>query len=202
MLELPLNTTKILVHSCCAPCSGSIIEQLNKENISCTILYYNPNIHPEAEYLKRKEEQKVLATKMNVAFVALEYAVDTWFSRIKGLENEPERGRRCSICFQMRLDKAAEYAHQNNFHLLTSTLGISRWKDMEQVNACGHKAAQKYPGLVYWAFNWRKKGGSQRMHEIARENNLYKQTYCGCVYSQKSKHQKEAACCAPQKKSS
>ena len=99
------------------------------------------------------------------------------------MEFEPERGIRCTMCFDMRFEKAAQYAHENGFHVFTSSLGISRWKDMKQINGCGHRAAEPYDDLVYWDFNWRKGGGSARMIEISKREHFYQQEYCGCAYS-------------------
>lgn len=181
------KTKTILIHACCAPCSAAIIEKLKNDGYACKIIFYNPNIHPIEEYNLRRKEQESVALKMGVAFIALEYDPERWLTLTRGLENEPERGRRCEKCFMLRLERTARYAHENNFSIFTSTLGISRWKDMEQVNNCGINAAAVYPGLEYWTYNWRKKGGSQRMDQIAKEQNLYRQNYCGCVYSRAKK---------------
>ena len=99
------------------------------------------------------------------------------------MEFEPERGIRCTMCFDMRFEKAAQYANENGFPVFTSSLGISRWKNMNQINDCGRRAAEQYPGLVYWDFNWRKGGGSARMIEISKREHFYQQEYCGCAYS-------------------
>ena len=102
---------------------------------------------------------------------------------MKGLENEPERGKRCTECFDMRFERSALYASENEFSVYATTLGISRWKDMNQINDSGHRAANKYEKVSSWDFNWRKKGGSSRMLEISKKEKFYKQEYCGCVYS-------------------
>ena len=99
------------------------------------------------------------------------------------MENEPERGIRCTMCFDMRFERTALYAHEHDFDIISSTLGISRWKNMDQINDCGTRAARKYPGMEYWTYNWRKGGGSQRMIEISKREHFYQQEYCGCVYS-------------------
>lgn len=99
------------------------------------------------------------------------------------MEYEPERGKRCSICFDMRFERTALYAYENGFKVITSSLGISRWKDMNQINESGIKAASHYDGITYWTYNWRKDGGSSRMYEIAKEENFYKQEFCGCIFS-------------------
>ncbi|MCK5295772.1 MAG: epoxyqueuosine reductase QueH [Alphaproteobacteria bacterium] len=180
-ISLPDGEKRLLLLSCCAPCSGGVITRLCDSNVDFTVLFYNPNIHPKKEYELRKQENKMFAEKKGVAFVALDYDCDNWFERIKGLENEPERGKRCSACFSMRLEKTALYAVQNGFSLFSSVLGISRYKDINQVNECGIKAASKHDGLTYWTFNWRKNNGSQFMDKISRDEKFYRQKYCGCI---------------------
>lgn len=182
-LIAPNGVKKILMHSCCAPCAGEIMEALLKSGIEYTIFFYNPNIHPRREYEIRKEENIRFAQKMNVPFVDADYDRDNWFARVKGMEWEPERGKRCTACFDMRFERTALYAHEHGFEVFTSSLGLSRWKDMEQINDCGVRTASRYPQMSYWTYNWRKFGGSQRMYEIAKREQFYKQEYCGCVYS-------------------
>ena len=182
-LELPNNGKNLLLHSCCAPCAGEIMEAIAASGIETTIYFYNPNIHPKEEYEIRKDENIRFAEKLGFNFIDADYDKDNWFERVKGFENEPERGRRCSLCFDMRFERTALFAHENKFELFTSSLGISRWKNMDQINASGHTAAQKYQKLKYWDFNWRKKGGTQRMIEISKKEKFYQQEYCGCVYS-------------------
>lgn len=182
-LQLPLNKDKLLLHSCCAPCSGEVMEALIYSEINFTIFFYNPNIHPVQEYELRKNENVEFAKKHNIPFIDADYDKDNWFSRIKGLEWEPERGKRCTACFDMRFERTALYAHENGFPLISSSLGISRWKDMKQINDSGIRAASRYPEIDYWTYNWRKGGGSERMYAIAKRENFYKQEYCGCVYS-------------------
>ena len=135
------------------------------------------------EYELRKEENKRYCQKLGFNFIDADYDKDNWFKRIKGLENEPERGERCTKCFDMRFERSALYAHENNFSLFATTLGISRWKDLDQVNNSGLRAADRYSGLNFWDFNWRKAGGSPRMIEISKREEFYQQEYCGCVYS-------------------
>jgi len=159
------------------------MEIMVASGIDLTIFFYNPNIHPRDEYEIRKQENIRFAKKMNIPFIDADYNRDHWFKRIKGLEWEPERGKRCSVCFDMRFERTALYAIEHGFKIFTSSLGISRWKDMSQINASGMRAAERYPDLIYWTYNWRKKGGSARMYEIAKRENFYKQEYCGCVYS-------------------
>ncbi|MGA0882176.1 MAG: epoxyqueuosine reductase QueH [Burkholderiaceae bacterium] len=182
-LELPNNADKLLLHSCCAPCAGELMEAFVESGINYTIFFYNPNIHPEKEYLIRKEENIRFAQKHGVPFVDADYDTDNWFARAKGMENSPERGERCTMCFDMRFERTALYAVEHGFSVMTSSLGISRWKDMNQINGSGARAVAPYEGLVYWDYNWRKGGGSQRMIEISKREQFYQQEYCGCVYS-------------------
>ena len=182
-LPLPGGHNKVLLHSCCAPCSGEVMEAMLASGIDYTIYFYNPNIHPLKEYELRKEENIRFAEKFGVPFVDADYDRDNWFERARGLEWSPERCERCTMCFDMRFERTALYAHENGFPVMTSCLGISRWKDMKQINSCGVRAAAAYPDLLYWEFNWRKGGGSARMIEISKRESFYQQEYCGCVYS-------------------
>ncbi len=183
ILELPNGASRLLLHSCCAPCSGEVMEALIASDIDFTIFFYNPNIHPLQEYETRKQENINFARKHNIPFVDADYDKDNWFARVKGLEWEPERGKRCSACFDMRFERTALYAYENGFSVISSSLGISRWKDFDQINESGVKAANRYPDITYWTYNWRKGGGAERMYVIAKRENFYKQEYCGCVYS-------------------
>lgn len=182
-LALPAGHTKLLLHSCCAPCSGEVMEALIFSEIDFSIFFYNPNIHPEKEYILRKEENIRFAEKYNIPFIDADYDKDNWFARAKGMEDEPERGIRCTMCFDMRFERTALYAYEHGFSLFSSSLGISRWKDMEQINTSGNKTAGAYPGISYWTYNWRKNNGSKRMLEISKEEEFYQQEYCGCAYS-------------------
>ncbi|MBE8190064.1 MAG: epoxyqueuosine reductase QueH [Candidatus Thioglobus sp.] len=158
------------------------MQALAAAKITTTIFFYNPNIHPQAEYELRKQENIRFAKQLKMDFIDGDYQRDLWFEKTAGQENEPERGARCSTCFDMRFEATAEYASENNFDLISSTLAISRWKDIDQINGCGHRSGAKF-GIPYWDFNWRKKGGSARMLELSKRENFYQQEYCGCVYS-------------------
>ena len=120
---------------------------------------------------------------LNIPCIDADYDKDRWFERTKGQEWEPERGARCTSCFDMRFERTALYAYENDFPVITSSLGISRWKNMDQINDCGVRAAEPYEQVSYWTYNWRKKGGSERMYHIAKKEQFYQQEYCGCVYS-------------------
>ena len=178
-LEMPGDEKKLLLHSCCAPCAGEIMEAVAASDIQTTVYFYNPNIHPQEEYEIRKDENKRFCDKLGFDFVDADYDKENWFERIKGLENEPERGKRCTQCFDMRFERSALYAHENGFKVYGTTLGISRWKNMDQINESGNRAAQRYADIDYWDFNWRKKGGSSRMIEISKREEFYQQEYCG-----------------------
>ena len=188
-LVLPQGTHRLLLHSCCAPCSGEVMEALLASGIPYAIFFYNPNIHPLKEYELRKNENIRFAEKHKVPFIDGDYDKDNWFARAKGMEMEPERGLRCTMCFDMRFERTALYAYEHGFDVITSSLGISRWKDMDQINASGVRAAAAYSNLVYWTYNWRKKGGSSRMLEISKQEKFYQQEYCGCAYSLRDNNQ-------------
>lgn len=179
--------TKLLLHCCCAPCSGAIIERTIARGILPTLFFYNPNIHPQAEYEQRKAEVVRFAIKCNVPYIDADYDPAEWFAHVRGLESEPERGARCRACFDLRLERTALYAHDNGFAVFATSLGMSRRKNLEQVNAAGFLAASRHVGLRYWDGNWRKQGGSDRAAELARQEGFYRQNYCGCVFSQRCK---------------
>jgi len=181
-LSTPNGEKRLLLHSCCAPCAGEIMEALAASDIDTTIFFYNPNIHPIEEYEIRKNENIRFAKKLGIPIIDADYERDEWFERTKGQEREPERGERCSTCFDVRFEKTAQYASDNDFDLISSTLGISRWKDMDQINYSGSRSSAPY-NIPYWDFNWRKKGGSSRMLELSKREGFYQQEYCGCVYS-------------------
>jgi epoxyqueuosine reductase len=184
-LQIPAEfaDNKVLMHSCCAPCAGDLMERMIASKIDLTIFFYNPNIHPKKEYEIRKNENIRFAEKLGIPFIDADYDVQNWFARAKGLEYSPERGERCTKCFDMRFERTALYAHENGFKVITSSLGISRWKNMEQINECGIRASKNYDGMNYWTYNWRKAGGAERMYKIAKKEEFYKQEYCGCIFS-------------------
>lgn len=174
---------KILLHSCCAPCSCGIMEKLMSQGIALTVFYFNPNIQPVSEYEKRKTENKRFADKLGIPFVDADYDVDAWLACVQGLEHEPERGLRCTECFDFRMERTASYAIENGFSTFTTSLGVSRHKNQAQVYASGLRAAAKYPGLSFWDYDWRQEGGAQRAGEISRSESFYRQRYCGCMFS-------------------
>ena len=179
----PEGTKDILLHSCCAPCAGEVMLAIQASGMQQTIFFYNPNIHPQEEYELRKNENKRFCDKISIPFIDADYDKDRWFKRVQGLEQEPERGKRCTVCFDMRFERTALYAYEHGISMISSTLGISRWKDMQQVTNAGVRAAKRYENMIYWTYNWRKQGGAPRMVELAKQENFYQQEYCGCVYS-------------------
>lgn len=183
---------KVLLHSCCAPCSAAILEWMGQNGYEPVILFYNPNIFPEEEYLRRKNEIVRYAHETGVAIVDLdgdnaggpwEQQHAGWLKCAEGLEGEPERGRRCLACFKHRLCVAADYAASHGFPLFTTTLASSRWKDIRQINEAGLYAQEQCGrGLTrFWDRNWRKGGLYERRNILARQ--FYNQQYCGCEFS-------------------
>jgi hypothetical protein len=185
-LETPNDERKVLLHVCCAVCAGEVLEALSASGLHTTVFFYNPNVHPVEEYERRKQETLRFVDKLGIASIDADYDAENWFEVVRGHEDDPERGERCQLCFDMRLSRAAACAAAHRIPLLATTLGISRWKDLEMVNAAGAQAVAPYEGVAFWDFNWRKKGGSQRMSEIARRENFYRQDYCGCVFSRRT----------------
>ena len=182
-LQAPGAADKVLLHSCCAPCAIEVMEAIVASDIELCVYFYNPNIHPRAEYDLRKDENKRFCAQKGIEFIDADYDSDNWFERVRGLENEPERGERCTVCFDMRFERTALHAFENGYSVISSSLGISRWKNMLQINACGERAAARYPAMQYWTYNWRKGGGAQRMISLSKQEAFYQQQYCGCVYS-------------------
>lgn len=182
-LELPNARKKLLLHSCCAPCSGEVMETIIASEIDLSIFLHNPNINPKKEYKLHKEENIRFEQKHKIPFIDADYDVENWFERARGMEMEPERGIRCTMCFDMRFERTALYAFENGFDVISSSLCIFRWKNMKQINDSGIRAAGKYDGIIYWTYNWRKAGGSSRMLETSKTEEFYMHEYCGCAYS-------------------
>ncbi|OGX25994.1 MAG: hypothetical protein A2Y03_07250 [Omnitrophica WOR_2 bacterium GWF2_38_59] len=155
--------------------------------IDITVFYYNPNIYPQDEYERRKKENKIFASKLKIPFIDSDYDQNIWIDQVKGMETEPERGKRCTKCFDIRMQKTAEFANKNGFNIFATSLGISRWKDLSQVNNSGINAAKAYTGLTFWDFNWRKEGGSILMYQTSEREGFYRQKYCGCLFSLESR---------------
>lgn len=183
---------RLLLHSCCAPCSSYVLEYLS-QYFEITVLYYNPNISPAKEYEMRVAEQerfiKELPTKHPVSFLAGEYCPEEFYAAVKGLENCPEGGERCGVCFELRLRKAAETAVGGGFDFFTTTLSISPLKDAERLNKIGGLLAEEY-GVSYLYSDFKKKNGYKRSTELSEQYGLYRQNYCGCVFSGKEQEKR------------
>lgn len=190
-INVPGGATTVLLHTCCAPCSSAIIECLMKNGVTPVIYYSNPNIYPLEEYLIRKNECTRYAASLGLTIIDDDYCHDEWLAHVKGLENEPERGRRCRRCFEMRLRRTARYAHENGISVVTTTLASSRWKSLEQINAAGQWAVEPYDDVAWWEQNWRKGGLSERRLEIIKQYGFYNQRYCGCEFSMTHDKDKE-----------
>lgn len=176
----------ILLHSCCGPCSSSVLELLAKY-FTVTVLWYNPNLYPEAEFDKRLDTQKQLidaiaADGVEAQLLALPWRSEDYFSRIKGLENEPEEGARCVECFKIRLEETARIAAERGFEWICTTLTVSSRKDAVVINAIGREVAAKY-GVKWLPSEFRKREGNHRSIILSEKYNLYRQEYCGCVFS-------------------
>lgn len=181
---------KILLHSCCAPCSSYVLKYLS-DYFEISVLYFNPNISPEAEYIKRIEEQKRLISEMNfrnrVTFIAGCYDPQMFYSAVKGLENEPEGGQRCHVCYELRMREAAVYASKAGFDYFATTLSISPLKNADKINEIGEKLALEY-GVAHLPSDFKKREGYKKSVELSEEYNLYRQNFCGCVFSKGEKN--------------
>lgn len=182
---------RLLLHSCCAPCSSYVLEYLS-QYFAITVLYYNPNIFPEEEYRKRVEEQKkliaALPVKHPVSFVEGRYQPEEFFAVAKGLEDVPEGGERCRKCFRLRLEEAAKLAAEGKYDYYTTTLSISPLKNAQALNEIGQELETVYK-VPYLPSDFKKRGGYQRSIELSREYELYRQNFCGCVYSMRESKQ-------------
>ena len=186
-LETIKEKKRILLHSCCAPCSSAVITFLTNY-FDITILYYNPNISPIEEYNKRKEEQIRLINSIDkigkIDIIDCDYDNNIYEEKIKGYEDCPERGARCTICFNLRLEKTAKIAAENNYDYFCSTLTVSPYKNANLINQIGKEIGEKYS--VKWLYSdFKKAEGYKKSIELSKKYNLYRQDYCGCIYSQR-----------------
>lgn len=191
-LDIPQNADRILLHTCCAPCSSAIIEFLIKHDITPVIYYCNSNIYPYEEYLKRKQECTRYAESLGLEIIDDDYDHDDWLAWIRGLESQPERGSRCMECFRYRLLRSARYAAARDISVLSTTLASSRWKSLEQINEAGTWACRTVNEsntednqVIWWDRNWRKGGLQERRNQLIKENDFYNQLWCGCEFSQR-----------------
>ncbi len=182
----------LLLHSCCAPCSSYVLEYLS-QYFRITVFYYNPNIYPDEEYHKRVEEQRrfieQLPARHPISFLEGNFDKARFYAIAKGKERLPEGGERCFACYELRLREAAEYARRLGFDYFTTTLSISPLKNAQKLNEIGQKLEQQY-GVAYLCSDFKKKNGYKRSTELSREYGMYRQDYCGCVFS---KAEREAA---------
>ena len=178
------SNNKLLLHSCCGPCSTAVIERL-KDYFDITVLYYNPNIEPKDEYIKRKEEQLKVLKEYNIKFKDIDYLNEEYRKKVIGYEKEPENGARCHICYELRLEKTAILAKENSFDYFATTLTVSPYKNSQILNKTGEELSKEF-NIKYLYSDFKKKNGYKRSIELSKENNLYRQNYCGCIYSKPS----------------
>lgn len=177
---------RLLLHVCCGPCATEVIRRLGKK-FKVTAYFYNPNIWPEKEYEKRQETFENFAKKINLDFIKPKgYDNEKWEKEIKGQEDEPEGGKRCAICYRMRLEEVAKMAKEKNFDIFAATLTISPHKKAEVINKIGAKLADKY-GIKFLSEDFKKKDGFKHSVKLSKEFGMYRQSYCGCRYSINSK---------------
>ncbi len=183
------GTPRVLLHSCCAPCSSQVLARLS-DYFLVTVLYYNPNIEPFSEYEKRKEEQKrfikSFPSKNQISFLDCDYENEKFKIIAKGLENIPEGGKRCHKCYTLRIEKTAILAKENNFDYFCTTLSVSPFKNSRVLNEIGNMLEKKYD-IKYLYSDFKKEDGYKKSIEYSKKYNLYRQNYCGCIYSKENK---------------
>ncbi len=189
------HTPRLLLHSCCAPCSSYVLEYLSSY-FEITDQFYNPNIYPEEEYRYRAEELERLIGEMNfqhpVTFLEEDYDSREFYKAVKGLEAVPEGGERCFACYELRLRKAAQRASEGGYDYFTTTLSISPLKNAQKINEIGQKLEAQY-GVKHLPSDFKKRGGYQRSTELSKQHGLYRQDYCGCVFSRQERAAQKAA---------
>ncbi len=181
---------KLLLHSCCAPCSSAVIQKLT-EFFDITVYYYNPNISPLEEYEKRKEEQKRLLARWGVPLLECDYEGERYQNAVKGLESEPERGKRCDVCFALRLNQTAAAAKAGGYDYFCTTLTVSPHKNAQLINRIGTEIGAR-EGISFLPADFKKQGGYQRSIVLSKEYGLYRQDYCGCVFSARERATEKA----------
>ena len=174
---------KLLLHSCCAPCSIYVLQQL-MSTWDLTVYFYDPNIHPRSEYNQRRDEMKNYCQKLNIPFIEGPYDTLNWLHQTKGLEYEPEKGKRCDVCFDIRLGGTARFAKQNFYDAFATVLTISPHKNATDINRIGNLLAQNF-GIKFLEYDWKKKDGFKISCALSKQENFYRQNYCGCMYSKR-----------------
>lgn len=178
---------KVLLHICCGVCASSCVETLRKAGHTVSGYFYNPNIYPRKEYAKRLQTAKKISSQQGFPLLVGEYNPQIWDERIKGWENESEGGRRCSHCFRLRFEQTKKKAQENNFDAFTTTLTVSPHKNSKIINDIGGSVSSD----LFLASDFKKQDGAKRAQELAKESNLYRQHYCGCIYSMKKRRNNE-----------
>ncbi len=182
---------RLLLHSCCAPCSSAVLEYLS-QHLAITVFYFNPNIFPEEEFLHRIAEQKRLISELpcknTVEFIDHGWQSERFYAAVKGLEHIPEGGERCFACYRLRLEETAMLAAEMGFDFFTTTLSVSPYKNADKLNEIGEELAEKY-GVKHLPSDFKKKDGYKRSIQLSAEYSLYRQDYCGCVFSQKERNE-------------
>lgn len=176
-----MNKPKLLLHTCCAPCSGYLVTELSKDFV-VTVYYDNSNIAPKEEYQKRKTEAEKFYQTIGVEFIEAEYDHKNWLDKVRGLEHEPERGKRCILCYYLRLKNTAEYAKKHGYEFFSSTLSISPHKDAKALSNLGQALAKKI-GVGFIDENWKKQERFKKAMSFSHEHDFYHQDYCGCEFS-------------------
>ena len=181
----------LLLHSCCGPCSSAVLERI-REHFRVTVLYYNPNIEPEEEYLHRRAEQQRLLeeTGWDAGWLPCEYDHEAFEVFAPAMAEEPEGGKRCLACFALRLNETARQAKEHGFEYFTTTLSVSPHKNAENVNRAGEEAARRF-GVKYLYADFKKKNGYLRSLQLSEEYGLYRQDYCGCLYGKRQEQYQE-----------
>lgn len=191
-LEKNEDKPSLLLHSCCAPCSSYVLEYL-VNYFKITIYYYNPNISPDSEFIKRAEEQKRLISefskKAEINYIEGIYENNLFENIVKNYKHLPEGYERCFRCYRLRLEKTASYAKENNFRYFGTTLSVSPYKNADKLNMIGKEISEKY-GIEYLYSDFKKNNGYKRSIELSKEYGLYRQDYCGCIYSKKAREDK------------
>ena len=178
---------KLLLHICCGPCATHVIKVLGRE-FSLTGYYYNPNIYPADEYYKRLEAVKITAEKLEIPFIEGKYEPEVFFNAVKGFEHEPENGERCKICYRLRIAGTAKYASGHSFDRIASTLTLGPQKKASVINPIGREEAKRY-GVSFIEGDWKKMDGFKKSCELSREFGIYRQNYCGCMFSMRDRDQ-------------